>query len=56
METRIAHKLNFVLNVWSFYDLAILKLHENSQFKNDDVLKEIETICDYLGKFLVFNY
>jgi len=56
METRITNKLNFVLNVWSFYDLALLKLHENSQFKNDDVLKELETICDYLGKFIVFNY
>ena len=27
MEARIANKLNFVLNVWSFYDLALLKLH-----------------------------
>ena len=55
-QARITTKLNFALNVWSFYDLALLKLHENSQFKNEDVLKELESICDYLGKFVVFNY
>ena len=42
IEARIAEKLGFVLNVWSFYDLALLKLHENWQSKNDDAMKEIE--------------
>ena len=33
-EANIAGKLNFILNVWSFYDLALLKLHQNWQAKN----------------------
>lgn len=56
MEARIVEKLDFTLNVWSFYDLAILKLHENWQLKNEEILKEIEQLCEYLGKFVVFNY
>ena len=35
MEARMANKLGFVLNAWSFYDLALLKLHENWQVKNE---------------------
>lgn len=27
MEARMAEKLGFTLNIWSFYDLAVLKLH-----------------------------
>jgi hypothetical protein len=27
MEARMAEKLGFTLNIWSFYDLAMLKLH-----------------------------
>lgn len=34
MEARITEKLGFILNIWSFYDLAILKLHQNCQVKN----------------------
>jgi hypothetical protein len=41
MESRIANKLDFFLNVWSFFDLAVLKLHENWQIKSEEVLKEI---------------
>ena len=56
MECRIAHKLGFVLNAWSFYDLALLKLHEHWQAKNEEVIKEIEELCNLIGKFVVFNY
>lgn len=27
MEARMSEKLGFTLNVWSFYELALLKLH-----------------------------
>jgi len=56
MEARITDKLGFVLNVWSFYDLALLKLHENWQVKNDELMKDIEELCAILAKFIVFNY
>lgn len=55
MESRITHKLGFVLDVWSFYDLALLKLHENWQAKNSEALKEIEELCNLIGKFVMFN-
>lgn len=29
MEGQMFRKLNFCLNMWSFYDLALLKLHSN---------------------------
>ena len=56
MEARITGKLDFVLNVWSFYDLALLKLHENWQAKNDELMKDIEDLCGVIGKYIVFNY
>jgi hypothetical protein len=34
-EARISEKLGFVLNAWTFYDLALLKLHENWHVKNE---------------------
>jgi hypothetical protein len=56
MEARFAEKLGFVLNSWSFYDLALLKLHEKWQNKNEEGLREIEELCGLIGKFVVFNY
>lgn len=55
MEARIAEKLGFVLNAWTFYDLALLKLHQKS-IKNEETIKEIEELCNLIGKFIVFNY
>ena len=34
MEARIVKKLDFKVEIWSFYDLAVLKLHEKWQLKN----------------------
>jgi len=56
MEARISEKLDFVLNAWSFYDLALLKLHENWHIKNEEAIKDIEELCNLIGKFIVFNY
>lgn len=56
VEARIAEKMDFVLNVWSFYDLAIFKLHESCQAKNDEMVKDIEELCGVIGKFVMFNY
>jgi len=39
MEARMTDKMDFVLNVWSFYDLALFKLHENCQAKNEEMVK-----------------
>ena len=55
MEARMSEKLDFILNSWSFYDHALLRLHK-SQSKNEEALKEIEKYCDIVGKFIVFNY
>lgn len=49
-------KLDFALNIWSFYDLAVLKLHEGCSLKTEDILRELELLCEYIGKFVVFNY
>jgi hypothetical protein len=56
MEARLVEKLDFALNVWSFYDLAVLRLHEGCPLRNEEVLREIELLCEYIGKFVVFNY
>lgn len=56
MEARMTDKMDFVLNVWSFYDLALFKLHENCQSKNEEMVKEIEEICGVIGKFILYNY
>lgn len=56
MEARMADKLGFTLNIWSFYDLAVLKLHQNWQAKNEEALKTIEEFCQHIAKFVVFNY
>ena len=42
MEARMTDKLGFTLNIWSFYDLAMLKLHQNWQAKNEEAIKTIE--------------
>lgn len=55
MEARMTEKLGFTLNVWSFYELALLKLHETCLIKNEEVLKSFEDICQYIAKFIVFN-
>jgi hypothetical protein len=34
MEARMVEKLDFDLNVWSFHELALLKLHEGLPLKN----------------------
>ncbi len=39
MEGRMIHKLGFKLNVWSFYDIALFKLHQNGLTKNDEAIK-----------------
>lgn len=35
----MVQKLGFVLNSWTFYDIALFKLHQNTQSKNQEVLK-----------------
>ena len=52
----MAQKLNFVLNSWTFYDLALFKLHQHSHSKNQEALKQLEELCHIIGKFVVFNY
>jgi hypothetical protein len=56
MEARIADKLDFILNAWTFYDLALFKLHQHSNSKNEESLKQIEDLCHIIAKFVVFNY
>ena len=56
MEARIVQKLGFVLNSWTFYDLAVFKLHENGQIKNEEAIKALEDLCNLIGRFVVFNY
>jgi len=48
--------LQFVLNNWSFYDQAVLKLHENWKVVGKEMIKEVELLCETIGKFVVFNY
>lgn len=55
MEAKLVEKLNFQLNMFTFYDLALLKLHEAIN-KNQECLVELQKICELLGKFVVFNY
>jgi len=52
----MTEKLGFKLNIWSFYDLAMLKLHENCLIKNEEALKTFEDICQYIAKFILFSY
>lgn len=52
----MTEKLGFKLNIWSFYDLAMLKLHETCLIKNEEALKTFEDICQYIAKFIVFSY
>ncbi len=52
----MVEKLDFDLNVWSFHDLALLKLHEAAPLRAEEALKHIELLCEYIGKFIVFNY
>lgn len=56
MEARMVQKLGFIVNSWTFYDIALFKLHQNSQSKNEEVLRAIEDLCNVIGKFIVFNY
>lgn len=56
MEARLVAKLDFALNVWSFHDLALLKLHDACPARSEDALRELELLCEYIGKFVVFNY
>jgi hypothetical protein len=52
----MVEKLDFGLNVWSFHDLALLKLHEAAPLRAEEALRHIELLCEYIGKFIVFNY
>jgi cyclin B len=59
MEARMVDKLDFDLNVWSFHDLALLHLHDAAPAnapRNETALREIELLCEYIAKFVVFNY
>ncbi len=42
MESRIANKLGFVLNSWTFYDIALMKIHKNFHAKNLSAIKQLE--------------
>lgn len=42
MEARMVQKLGFVLNCWSFYDIALFKLHQNGLAKNEEAIKVLE--------------
>ena len=56
MEGRISKALDFELGNTDFYDLATVRLYQHFEGKNEEVLKEIEQLCEYIGKFIVFNY
>ena len=56
MEARICSRLGYFLNVWSFHDMALFKLHETCQIKDEETVKEIEELCNLIGKFVIFNY
>jgi hypothetical protein len=41
----MTEKLDYKLNVWSFYDLALFKLHANKTLQNEVGIKAIEELC-----------
>jgi len=55
MEAHMASALDFQLNCWDFYDLAMVRLHETYKGKTEEFLSSIEKLCEYVGKFVVFN-
>lgn len=56
MEGVMSVRLDFYLNMWTFFDLAVLKLHSHWFEGNEEVLGEIEVLCEHIGKFMVFSY
>ena len=36
--------------------MATVKLYQHFEGKNEEVLKDIEQLCEYIGKFICFNY
>jgi hypothetical protein len=72
MEERIMKRLDYHLNSWTFFDLAMLKLAEYHAYEEarrdamgrlagdegtpEDRLKRLEELCAFICKHLVFEY
>ena len=52
----MAKKLGYELNCWTFYDLAAMNLFMTDLGITVKQKENLEILCEYVSKFVVFDY